>query len=50
MQVGVTLEEGGYTVIHPTQEWQTAALDLADPSRFSVDPNYYVTAREATRD
>jgi aminopeptidase N len=46
MQVGVTLDEGGYTVIHPTEDWKTAVLNLSDPSEFSVDPDYYVDARE----
>jgi aminopeptidase N len=50
MQVEVTLDEGGYTVIHPTEEWQTAILALPDPSLFSVDPDYYVDSREAGRD
>jgi aminopeptidase N len=45
MQVGVTLDDDGYTVIHPTEEWQTAPLALSDPSAFSVDPNYYVEVR-----
>ena len=46
MQVGVTLTDSGYTVIHPTEEWQSAALELSDPSGFTVDENYYVTARD----
>ena len=46
MQVGVTLSDGGYTVIHPRERWQTAALRLSDRGAFRVDPNYYVEARE----
>lgn len=48
MQVGVTLTDDGFTVIHPTETWQTAELVLADPANFAVDPNYYVVAREMT--
>ncbi|MGD2122584.1 MAG: M1 family metallopeptidase [Gemmatimonadota bacterium] len=44
MQVGATLDDSGYTVIRPTEEWQSAQLDLSDPSTFAVDPNYYVEA------
>ncbi len=46
MQVGVTLTDDGFAVIHPTEEWQTAELRLADPGEFKVDANYYVVARE----
>jgi aminopeptidase N len=45
MQVGVTLSGDDYTVIHPTENWQTATLSLSDPSKFKVDPDYYVTAK-----
>ena len=36
---------GGYTVIRPTEAWQTATLSLTDPASFTVHPDYYVTAR-----
>lgn len=46
MQVGATLSDaGGYAVIHPTEQWQTAPLDLTDPAAFEVDPDYYVETR-----
>jgi aminopeptidase N len=45
MQVGVTLGDSGYSVIHPTEAWQTATLTLTDPAAFKVDPNYYVESR-----
>ncbi len=45
MQVGVTLSGHGFTVIHPTETWQTARLTGVNPADFKVDPNYYVTAR-----
>jgi len=46
MQVGVTLTDDGFTVVHPTQAWQTVELNLSDSGEFKVDPNYYVVARE----
>jgi aminopeptidase N len=49
MQVGVTLSDQGYTLIHPTEEWQTAVLELSDPSSFSADQNYYIELREVSR-
>ena len=49
MQVGVTLTDGVHTVIHPSEEWQTAALGLSDPSAFAVDPNYYAQTRDRGR-
>lgn len=45
MPVEVTLGDGGYTVIRPTEAWQTATLSLTDPASFTVHPDYYVTAR-----
>ncbi len=48
MQVGVRLSESDFTVIHPSEEWQTVPLELSDPSEFAVDANYYVTARDVT--
>ena len=46
MQVGVTLSDDGFAVVHPTAEWQTAELRLSDTADFSVDPNYYVVPRQ----
>jgi aminopeptidase N len=47
MQVGAALSGDGFTVLHPTEAWQTAPLRLADPADFHLDPNYYVEARRA---
>jgi aminopeptidase N len=47
MPVAVTLADSGYSILHPTEAWQTATLTLADRSRFQVDPDYYVLTREA---
>jgi aminopeptidase N len=46
MPLRVTLGDDGFTVIHPTEAWQTTELGLADPGDFAVDPNYYVVARD----
>ena len=46
MQVGVTLTDDGFTVVHPTQAWQTVELNLSDSGEFKVDPDYYVVAKE----
>jgi len=45
MPVEVTLSDGGYTKIRPTESWQTATLSLSDPSSFRVHPDYYVDVR-----
>lgn len=47
MPLPVTLSGTGYTVIRPTETWQTAPLTLANPGGFKADPNYYVIARSA---
>ncbi len=46
MPVRVTLTTGAFSVIHPTERWQTARLRFANAALFQVDPNYYVTARD----
>jgi len=46
MPVAVTLTDGVYTDIHPTEAWQTTALHLADRAAFKVDPDYYVIPRD----
>ena len=45
MPVEVTISEGKWSVIHPTEVWQTTAVEFRDPSSFRVDPDYYVTPR-----
>jgi aminopeptidase N len=50
MQIGLRLDDGGYTVVHPTEDWQTAPFHLGDPSAFEVDPDYYVVSREVGGD
>ena len=49
MQVAVKLTDSGFTVVHPTEQWQTAKLSLTKPEDFAVDQNYYVVARDVPR-
>jgi aminopeptidase N len=48
MPLKVTLTSGDFTLIHPTEQWQTAALALASPAAFRVDPNFYADVRNVT--
>ena len=49
MPVGVTLSGTDFTLIRPSEAWQTATLRLSSPDAFRVDPNYYVIPRRGTR-
>ncbi|MGH7586849.1 MAG: M1 family metallopeptidase [Gemmatimonadales bacterium] len=49
MAVGARISDAGFTLLRPTAAWQTATLNLADPSAFEVDPDFYVIARNVTR-
>ncbi|MEL7833706.1 M1 family metallopeptidase [Fodinibius sp. Rm-B-1B1-1] len=43
MPLEVTLNDNGYSVIHPTSErWKRTKLELSDPSNFSLHVDYYV--------
>jgi aminopeptidase N len=46
MPLDVTLEWPNLTRIRPTTSWQTIAVDVANPSDFRVDENFYVVPRE----
>lgn len=46
MPVAVTLSDGGFSLIFPSEKWTSVALRLSDPSSFRVDPNFYVESRE----
>jgi len=46
MPVEVTLAKDRYSVIRPTERWQSVKIDLASPADFKVDVNYYVTSKE----
>ena len=45
MPLRVMLAPDSFSVVHPTEAWQTATLRLATPADFKVDPNFYVIAR-----
>ncbi|HEX6374002.1 MAG TPA: M1 family metallopeptidase [Longimicrobium sp.] len=47
MPVRVTLAPGEYGQIAPTTEWQTANVRGLTAANFRVDPNFYITARNA---
>jgi aminopeptidase N len=49
MPVRVTISGAQFSVVHPTETWQTTSVLLAHPEDFTVDPNYYVLARNASR-
>jgi aminopeptidase N len=42
MPLKVTLRDGAYDFIKPTETWQTARLGLSNPGTFKVDVNFYV--------
>ena len=48
MPIAVTLDASGFTVIRPTEKWQSATLRLTAPADFKVDPNYYVLPRDVS--
>ena len=45
MPVRVTLDWPTMTLIHPTEQWQTTRVKLANPSDFRVDENFYVVPK-----
>ncbi len=45
MPVRVTLANGVYSWIHPTESWGTADLKLLSPADFKVDDNFYVRSK-----
>ena len=47
MPFKVTLDWPAFSVIHPTEAWQTLHVRLANPADFKVDRNFYVNARDA---
>jgi aminopeptidase N len=46
MPIRVTLRDGGYTWLSPTESWKTARIELARPEEFKIDPNFLATARK----
>jgi aminopeptidase N len=46
MPVRVAVAPDSYSLVRPTEEWQTATTELDDVADFRVDENFYVTVRE----
>ena len=46
MPVRVTVADGEFRAIRPTERWQTAPLRLSSPAAFRVDENFYVVPRD----
>ncbi|MEX2601888.1 MAG: M1 family metallopeptidase [Balneolaceae bacterium] len=47
MPVKVTLRENSYSFIHPEDDhWKSIPHNLADPSSFDIDENFYIRHRE----
>jgi aminopeptidase N len=46
MPVRVRLAPDSWTLVHPTEEWQSAPTTLPGPAAFQVDRNFYVTAKQ----
>jgi aminopeptidase N len=49
MPIRVTLADSTYSMIKPSEEWQTVQVKLSNPGKFAVDRNYYVVPREVER-
>jgi aminopeptidase N len=49
MPVKVSLSDSATTFVHPTENWQTAKLDLKSPDSFHVDENFYVKSRDVDK-
>ncbi len=45
MPVRVRLAPDSWTLIHPTEQWQSAHTTLSGPADFQVDRNFYVTSK-----
>jgi hypothetical protein len=45
MPIRVTLDWPTWTLITPTETWQTARVHLANPTDFKVDENFYVVPK-----
>ena len=45
MPIRVTLDWPTWTLIRPTEAWQTTKVQLANPTDFRVDENFYVVPK-----
>ncbi|WP_295123758.1 M1 family metallopeptidase [uncultured Chitinophaga sp.] len=46
MPLKVTLSEGRYSFIYPTQQWKTLKLGFKDAAKFEVDKNFYINIKK----
>ncbi|MEP6474698.1 MAG: hypothetical protein ABJC74_13320, partial [Gemmatimonadota bacterium] len=46
MPVRARLNDKGFTLLHPTEEWQTVKLSINSAEGFQLDRNFYVTATD----
>jgi hypothetical protein len=42
MPLRVMLADSAWTLLKPTEQWQSAELRLSNPADFKVDENFYV--------
>jgi aminopeptidase N len=45
MPLRVALDGRSYSLIHPSEQWQTARVTVASPADFKVDENFYVVPK-----
>ena len=45
MPIRVTVDWPTWTLIRPTEAWQTTTVHLANPTDFRVDENFYVVPK-----
>ena len=45
MPIRVTLDWPTWTLVRPTEQWQTATVHLGNPTDFRVDENFYVVPK-----
>jgi aminopeptidase N len=46
LPIRATTGAAGYSILHPTEAWQTMAVTLPSPEAFHVDPNFYVLTKQ----
>jgi hypothetical protein len=44
----VTLSDGVFSRVRPTEAWKTAAVKLSSPEAFQVDEVFYVTSKNVS--
>jgi hypothetical protein len=46
LPIRVMLADSGYSLLRPTETWQTARLSRSSREGLEVDPNFYVLVRQ----